>query len=245
MYYKGLKKDLKCLNYQFKMGENHKIEGKIGLCFKGFHFCERLTDVFKYYAHNDSNIFCEVEPSGDIIKGGDKHCSNNLKIIRQLSEEEISKIVEKELAEKMDRIFCLDIIKKLQDKYNFMIGGSISLHIAGYTLDRESGKIDLDIIMPYYQKLEGDDELEIEEFDGKSSGNDYSQTYAISSKDGRFLKADVRICPQQVYDIQEYKGVKYKICDIMTTLEAKCRYAMEGNKKHKEDIMFLLNKRKI
>lgn len=242
--YKGFKPGLKCFrNYQFVMGQfhtEHVDPNRIYLCGKGFHYCEKLKDVFKYYVNNDNHIFCEIEASGKIIKGSDKRVCQTIKLVKQLSKEEIEKILLEELELEMDRIFCLDIIKAMQEKYNFIIGGSVSLHLSGYTLERQAGKVDLDIIMPYYQKLETFGDIEIEEFEGGFSGSDYSQTYGISHSDGRFIKADIRICPAQKYDIVEYKDNKYKVCDIMTTLEAKCRYAMEGNMKHKKDIMFLL-----
>lgn len=245
--YKGFKPGLKCFgNYQFVMGQlhtEHVDPNRIYMCGRGFHYCERLADVFKHYKNNDTNIFCEVEVSGKIIKSIDKSVCQTIKVIKQLSKEEMEKILLVEIEEELDRIFCLDIIGRLQAQYNFIIGGSTSLHISGYTLERQAGKVDLDIIMPYYQKLETFEDIEIEEFDGGFSGSDYSQTYGISSVDGRFIKADIRVCPTQRYDIVNYKNNKYKVCDIMTTLEAKCRYAMEGNSKHRKDIMYLLKNR--
>lgn len=240
--YKGFKKDMKCLNFQYAVGCEYTHTRDIMLCHSGFHYCDRLTDVLLYYSKNKDHIFCIVEPSGQIIKGGDKNVCKTIKIVRQLTDIEVETILSEEAKATLDRTFCLDIIRELQNKYNFMIGGSISLHLAGFSLKRDSGKVDLDIIMPYYQKLENQGEIEIEEFDCKASGNDYSISYGISTPDGRFLKADIRICPSQKYEIVEYKGYSYKVCEIMTTLEAKCRYAMEGNKKHRDDILFLLKK---
>lgn len=54
-------------------------------------------------------------------------------------------------------------------------------------------------------------------------------------------KMDVRVRPEQKYEVATYNGFEYKVCDIFTILEAKMRYAMGGDKKHREDIHKLLN----
>jgi hypothetical protein len=102
--------------------------------------------------------------------------------------------------------------------------------------------------MPYYQKfvteIDSDDDNvidEVEEFDGKSSGNDFSRTFCLTTKDGRFIKLDVRIKPEQPYDIVKYGEHEYKVCDVLTLLDAKIKYALQGNKKHKDDMMHILN----
>ena len=250
IYYKGFDENLKCRGFQYKEGETYVHSGNISLCNNGFHFCSNLKHTFNYYPNNEKNRYAIVEPAEEakILTGGDKLCTDKLKIVKVLSKDEVHNILENEQREYTDnRIYCLDIVKELQSKYNFMIGGSVSLYLMGYSLKREENKIDFDIIIPYYQKLStldfGNEVIrEIEEFDGKSSGNDYSSTFALTTKDGRFLKLDVRISPHQKYDVVNYKGFNYKVCDLMTTLEAKCRYAMEGNSKHKNDILSILRK---
>lgn len=128
--------------------------------------------------------------------------------------------------------------KKLQNR-----GGSCALFLQGLTLDRKKGQCDLDIIMPYYQKFVSGGEIlsEVEEFNGKGSGNDYAHTCALTTKDGRFLKMDIKVKPEQPYKIVNYKGNDYKVCDIFTILAAKIKYAQEGNKKHEDDVMSLLS----
>ncbi len=250
-YYKGFDKDLKCRGFQYEVGKTYTEEKDPILCMKGFHCCKKLSDVFKYYTNKKGlfnedkslNRYCVVELGGKVIHDGDKSASNQITIIEELNEQGIEFYLKQEKDNEMDEIFCIDIVKKLQDKYNIIIGGSVSLYLYGLEIDRKEGKIDFDIIMPYYQKMEEFEDLEIEEFDGKSSGNDFSSTFGISEKGtNRFIKADIRIKPDQKYDVVEYKGNKYKVCDIMATLEAKCRYAIEGNKKHRNDVLNLLKK---
>ena len=56
----------------------------------------------------------------------------------------------------------------------------------------------------------------------------------------RFIKLDVKIDPTADYDYIEYKGIPIKVAPILNIIEAKIKYALQGNKKHKDDILFLL-----
>ena len=47
--YKGFDKDLNCREFQFEVGKTYKIEGKIELCERGFHYCKELIDVMNFY----------------------------------------------------------------------------------------------------------------------------------------------------------------------------------------------------
>lgn len=51
-------------SYNIK-GEYH-LNQSPELCFKGFHFCTKLDDVFNYYDLNNQTIVCEVEAIGEI-----------------------------------------------------------------------------------------------------------------------------------------------------------------------------------
>lgn len=249
--FKGFKEGLICnlgwnKKFEYKVGETYTHEGRIGLCSSGFHYCYRMSDVFNHYSNNPKHVFAIVEPSGEILTSSDKSCSSKIKVVKILTPEEIKQFIDLEEDEKYERdIFCLDIIQQLQEKYNFAIGGSCALFLQGITLDRKKGSVDFDIIMPYYQKFDladfTDENIEgIEEFDGKGSGNDYAHTFAITTKDGRFIKLDIKIKPEQKYTTVDFKGFKYKVCDILTILEAKVRYAMQGNDKHKQDVLSMI-----
>ena len=65
--YKGFDKDMKCKDFQYEIGKTYKYDGEIGLCEKGFHFCENPIDVLSYYPLIGSN-FAEVETDGKFIK---------------------------------------------------------------------------------------------------------------------------------------------------------------------------------
>ena len=85
--YKGFDGDLSCKGYQFEVGKEY-IETKAECCKQGFHFCEKLTDVFGYYPLALSR-FCEVEGGGMTDVKGDKVAVTELKIIRELSIKEV------------------------------------------------------------------------------------------------------------------------------------------------------------
>lgn len=244
--YKGFNKNLQCNGFQYDIGKEYIEDKPISLCSRGFHACHKLSQTFSYYSNNSENRFCIVDIQGKMLSSDDKVCTDKIKIVRELSISDISQIISIEESEMMDNeVFCIDIIYELQQKFNFMIGGSASLYLMGYPLIREKGDIDLDIIMPYYQNLQGyKSELieDIVETDGKRSGNDYNHTLLITSNTGTFAKVDIRIDNKTKYNIVGYKDKEYKVCDLMTILEAKCRYAMECNDKHKEDIISLLHK---
>ena len=75
--YKGFDKNLRCRDFQYKIGGIYEMDGKIKVCNRGFHACESPFDVFDYYTMIDSR-FCKVEQDGNISKEdrGTKICSS-------------------------------------------------------------------------------------------------------------------------------------------------------------------------
>ena len=83
--YKGFDKNLRCRDFQYKIGGIYEMDGEINVCNRGFHACESPFDVFDYYTMIDSR-FCEVEQDGNISKEdrGTKICSSKIKIKAEL-----------------------------------------------------------------------------------------------------------------------------------------------------------------
>ena len=83
--YKGFDKNLRCRDFQYKIGGIYEMDGEIKVCSRGFHACESPFDVFDYYTMIDSR-FCEVEQDGNISKEdrGTKICSSKIKIKTEL-----------------------------------------------------------------------------------------------------------------------------------------------------------------
>jgi len=76
-----------CVRFVYEIGETYTLEEKLIICKNGFHACKTMENVFWYYS--TKSAVCEVEILGDIQEKGDKICTNKIKIIRQLSKEEI------------------------------------------------------------------------------------------------------------------------------------------------------------
>lgn len=83
--HKGLDKNLCCRGFQYEVGKEYEIEGRIKCCERGFHACENPFEVFDYYDMLYSR-FCEVEQSGKLNKEANtsKVCSSKIKIVAEL-----------------------------------------------------------------------------------------------------------------------------------------------------------------
>lgn len=86
--YKGFDKNFKCKDFQFEVGKTYKHDGELNLCKSGFHFCENPLAVFTFYPPADSR-FALVEVSGKVISAGDKSCTDELNIAKELSLDEL------------------------------------------------------------------------------------------------------------------------------------------------------------
>ena len=88
--YKAFNKDLTCRDFQYEIGKEFEHKGKIGLCESGFHFCKKIADIQNYYNLKDENTrLCEIEAIGQVDEGNDKCVTNKIKIIREISKEEM------------------------------------------------------------------------------------------------------------------------------------------------------------
>ena len=109
--YKGFDKDLKCRDFQYKVGGEYRADRAVA-CQTGFHCCESPMDVLNYYAPLDDdgtfNRFCEVEASGDIdTSNDDKLCCTHLKVKAEIGLQGLIKAGVK---------FILDRVKWNDDK---------------------------------------------------------------------------------------------------------------------------------
>lgn len=162
----------------------------------------------------------------------------------------------------------LPMIQELQRRYPQLIlcgSAAVFLH-TGKVYDRNSNSAihDLDFVSPYYIRLEGDDEhklsetfnklweddygfdeggvetakhntLKVSNRDKWGSGNDFDECVYINN-----VPVDIAVNPAQKYEYITFQGFRYKVATLSSILEAKLRYANQGNAKHSQDIMDLI-----
>ena len=83
--YKGFDSSLSCRDFQYEVGKEYEMDGRIKCCERGFHACESPLEVFDHYDMLKSR-FAEVEQSGTIDReeGSTKVCSSRIKIKAEL-----------------------------------------------------------------------------------------------------------------------------------------------------------------
>jgi hypothetical protein len=91
--YKGFDKDLKCRGFQYEVGKTYECEGKITLCENGFHFCEDPKRICDYYGDLTTCRYCEIEASGEIVKGEGKCVCSKITIVREIPLQELLALV--------------------------------------------------------------------------------------------------------------------------------------------------------
>lgn len=251
--YKGFKKDFTCRGEKFEVGgtytrELHPSRSKLELCSKdGWHYCSQLEQVFQHYSHSSSNIFCEIDITGEFTEDSNKGITNGFTIVRMLEPDDIDKILKEQENERNNEEakLLLKAYNIIQDKYPVNLGGSLALWLYGCRLQRDWEESDLDLQIPYYVKFRSKELVGnyIDKFDPvniKNSGNDFDYGFSISTEDREFIKVDLAIRPSQRYNIIEKEGVEYRVALLEDIIEAKLRYAIKGNEKHKNDLYDML-----
>ena len=90
--FKGFNEDLTCRGFRYEIGKTYKHNGEVELCRSGFHFCRKLKDVHNFYNLKTSRI-CEIEADGKIDDDGVKSVCSRMRIVREVSREEIWSII--------------------------------------------------------------------------------------------------------------------------------------------------------
>ena len=105
-YYKGfMKKDGEAFvgfnDYHFEIGQIYETYADDDLILrtgsdcaatdKVFHFCDNINEIFRHY-NPQEELFCEVQPCGPVVENNGALLSNKIKILRQLSLEEINEL---------------------------------------------------------------------------------------------------------------------------------------------------------
>ena len=82
--YKGFDKDFRCRGMQYEVGKTYHHDGELKLCVSGLHFCQNPLEVFGHYPPNDSR-YALIEATGKVVEGENKSCTDELKIVRELT----------------------------------------------------------------------------------------------------------------------------------------------------------------
>ena len=77
-------------NTVYEVGKTYTVEGEVGICENGYHFCKKCVDVYDYYSKPCR--ICEVSVTGAVQTQGNKSVGRRLKILRELTADEISSL---------------------------------------------------------------------------------------------------------------------------------------------------------
>ena len=91
--YKVFGEDWTCRDKQYTCPGEFEEDVKPSVCAYGMHFCTKASDCFQYYDFNPNFHVCEVEAYGDVDEGDYKCCTNKLRIIREVTWDEVLRIV--------------------------------------------------------------------------------------------------------------------------------------------------------
>lgn len=240
--YKGFDAKLSCKGEIFTVGQVYsKVSNgsKPRLCTSdGYHYGLTLKDAVRWYPLTNGNRYCKIEVLGDFTEDSTKGITTSFKVLEEIPQHDVKRHL---AIQEMN----LDTLKAFQTKYPLShVGGSVGLFLHGYWLERWSKApgSDFDIIMPYYINMHEEDltvsegkKAQMVEIGDKASGNDFDQTVLI---DG--IKVDIRIDPKQRYRKIIYEGFEFKVSEEWAIIEAKFRYANQGNNKHKNDLLEMM-----
>jgi hypothetical protein len=91
--YKVTNPNYTCKRFKFKVGKTYIHKGEIEPCKSGFHFCINPADCFNYYEFRSKNKVFEIESLDKFITRGNKTVCNKIKIIRELTWQEVLVLV--------------------------------------------------------------------------------------------------------------------------------------------------------
>ena len=77
-------------NTVYEVGKTYTVEGEVRICENGYHFCKKCVDVYDYYSKPCR--ICEVSVTGTVQTQGNKSVGRKLKILRELTADEINSL---------------------------------------------------------------------------------------------------------------------------------------------------------
>ena len=213
---KGFDENLKCRGLQYEIGKTYYDDKKPMLCRNGFHYSRTINDVKKFYGGKKTR-YCVIEAIGDVDEGEEKSCTNAIKIVREVTHDNIKNNAPLELLEALS-------------EDGFVIGGSTALRLYGYNIRRENKEVDL--IIPHNSDLKDNNRFKYMKEINRFSGIDSVKCYCglFGEKYDIITQSDI----QWVYKTAQ--GFKIKVQDEDTIWNKKLEYALNGSLKHIGDI---------
>jgi hypothetical protein len=77
-----------CRNVKFTVGQTNVIAETPIMCFRGFHFCKKASDVLKYYSYEKQFKLLKVRAYGEIICKENKCVTNKLEVLEEITDPE-------------------------------------------------------------------------------------------------------------------------------------------------------------
>ena len=76
----------------YEVGKEYEMDGAPVICNRGFHFCLDPIGVYNWYPERFDIRICEIESLGAFDRDSDrsKFCTDHIRIVRELSPEEIA-----------------------------------------------------------------------------------------------------------------------------------------------------------
>ena len=99
----------------YELNKEYVYDGDVKCRRSGYHYFNSIRDVMTLYNLNESRLF-ECELNGDVFDhDGIVHCTNKIKLIREITKEEIKKYIEDNsdiLVNDIDWVIRLEVAKQ-------------------------------------------------------------------------------------------------------------------------------------
>ena len=89
--YKAFNSDWTCNKFKYEVGKTYKYKGKLEIYNSGFHFCKQSVDVLNHYPNFLNQKYALIKAIGEVITESDKSVCREIKIVKEVSKEEILK----------------------------------------------------------------------------------------------------------------------------------------------------------
>jgi hypothetical protein len=91
--YKAFDENLECRGFQYEIGKTYEELRPLNICNVGFHYCEKVENVYGYYPRSSKTRICEIEDIGESITEGDKSCTNKIRVVREIVGKELIDLI--------------------------------------------------------------------------------------------------------------------------------------------------------